>query len=73
LLNMVAGLSIRQSRSVGFLLPALDLKGENRRAAIGQILLMQGVVGLIEQRGRGDLVHLRVGSQKFHHFLVFSA
>ena len=39
----------------GLLLSALDLKGEDRSAAMGEILLIQGVIRVIGQGGAGFL------------------
>ncbi len=39
-------------------LTALDLKGKDRAAAVGEILLIERVVGMIRERGMIDLLHL---------------
>ena len=48
----------------GLLLAALDVEGEDRRAAVGEVLLIQGVVGVIGQAGVVDLLHLGVVGQE---------
>ena len=53
-------------------LTALDLKGENRSAAIGEILLIQGMVRMVRQAGVVDLGDLRVLYQIFNDRLRVS-
>ena len=43
---------------------AFDLKGEDRRAAVGEILLIQRVIGLIGPGGMGDRLDLRMLSEE---------
>ena len=58
---------------VGLRLPALDLKGKDGCAAVGEILLIQGVVRMLRQAGVVDLLHLGMVGQILHHFFgVFS-
>ncbi len=58
---------------VGRSLPALDFKGKDRRAAVGEILLIQDMVGMLRQAGVVDLLHLGMVDQILHHFFgVFS-
>ena len=51
-----------------FVLSALDIKGKDGAAAVGEIFLIQGVIGMIRQGRMIDLFHMRVGSQIFHDF-----
>ena len=53
----------------GLLLATLDLKGENGCAAIGEILLIQGMVGMIRQGRMVDMLHLRMIDQILHDLL----
>ena len=53
----------------GFLLAALDVEGEDGRTAVGEVLLVQGVVGVVRQAGVVDLGHLRVMVQELHDLL----
>ena len=39
----------------GFLLAALDVEGEDGRTAVGEVLLVQGVVGMVRQAGMIDV------------------
>ena len=56
----------------GLLLAALNVEGEDRRAAVGEILLIQGVVGVVGQAGVVDLLHLgMVGQELDDLFGVF--
>ena len=48
----------------GLLLAALNVEGEDRCAAVGEVLLIQGVVGVIGQAGVIDLLHLGVVGQE---------
>ena len=48
----------------GLLLATLDVEGEDRRAAVGEVLLIQGVVGVIRQRGMVDLLDLGMVGQE---------
>ena len=62
-----------------FLTAALDVEGEDGSAAVGEVLLIQGVVGVIRQRGMVDLLDLgmvsthRLASWEFHCFSTASA
>ena len=51
----------------GFLAAALDVKGKDGCAAVGEILLVQSVIRVIRQRGVVHLFHLRVVSKELHH------
>ena len=51
----------------GFLAPALDLKSKDRAAAVGEIALVQRMVGVTGQAGVVHLFHQRMGSQILHH------
>ena len=53
----------------GFLLAALDVEGEDGRTAVGEVLLVQGVVGMVGQAGMIDVGHLRVMVQELHDLL----
>lgn len=53
----------------GFLLAALDVEGEDGCTAIGEVLLVQGVVGVVRQAGVVDLLHLGVMGQVLHDLL----
>ena len=53
----------------GFLTAALDVKGEDGSAAVGEILLVQGVIGVIGQGGMVDLLDLRMVGQELHDLL----
>ena len=53
----------------GFLLAALDVEGKDGRAAVGEILLIQGVVGVVGQAGMVDLLHLGVVGQERNDLL----
>ena len=55
---------------VGFRLTALDLKRKDGSAAVGEILLIKRVVGMVGQRGVVDMLHQGVLG---HTALVFSA
>ena len=50
----------------GFLAAALDVKGKDGSAAVGEILLVQGVIGVIRQRGMVDLFDLRMVGKELH-------
>ena len=52
-----------------FLAAAFDVEGEDGCAAVGEILLVQGVIRVIGQRGVVDLLHLRMVCQEFDHLL----
>ena len=52
-----------------FLAAALDIKGEDGSAAVGEILLIQGVIRVIGQRGVVDFLDLRMICQELHDFL----
>ena len=54
---------------VGLGLAALDVKGKDGSAAVGEVLLIQGVVGVVGQAGVVDLLHLGVVLQKLHDLL----
>ena len=54
---------------VRFLLPALDVEGEDGRAAVREILLIKLVVRAVRQRRMVDLFYLRVVLQVFDYFL----
>lgn len=56
----------------GLLLAALNVEGEDRCAAVGEVLLIQGVIGVIGQAGVVDLLHLGVVGQELDDLLVFS-
>ena len=51
----------------GFFAAALDVEGEDGCAAVGEILLVQGVIRVIGQRGVVDLFDLRMVCQEFDH------
>ena len=51
----------------GFLAAALDVKGKDGCAAVGEILLVQSVIRMIRQRGVVHLFHLRVVGKELHH------
>ena len=53
--------------SKGLLAATLDVKGKDRCAAVGEILLVQGVIRVIRQRGMVHLFHLRVVGKELHH------
>ena len=53
----------------GFFVATLDVEGEDGCAAVGEILLVQGVIRVIGQRGVVDLFHLGVVCQEFDHLL----
>ena len=48
----------------GFLTAALDVEGEDGSAAVGEVLLIQDVVGVIRQRGMVDLLDLGMVGQE---------
>ena len=50
----------------GLLLAALDVEGKDGRAAVGEVLLIQGVVGVVGQAGVVDLLHLGVVGQELN-------
>ena len=52
-----------------FLTAALDVEGEDGSAAVGEVLLIQGVVGVVRQAGVVDLLHLGVMGQVLHDLL----
>ena len=54
---------------MGFLHAALDLKGEDGRAAVGEILFVQGVIRMVRQGGMVHMLHLRMVRQEFNHLL----
>ena len=54
------------NKLVCFLHTALDLKGEDRAATIGEIFFIQSMVGMVGQTGMVDLFHLRMGSQEIN-------
>ena len=54
---------------VGLRLAALDLEGEDGSAAVGEVLLIQGVVGMVGQGGVVDLLHLGMVRQVLHDLL----
>ena len=54
---------------MGLLLAALDLEGEDGSAAVGEVLLVQGVVGMIRQAGVVDLFHQGMVGQVLHDLL----
>ena len=49
--------------------PPLMSKVKMDAAAVGEILLVQGVIRVIGQRGVVDLLHLRMVCQEFDHLL----
>ena len=51
----------------GLLLAALDLKGEDAAAAIGEVLLVEGMVRMCRQAGMVHLSHLRMICQELDH------
>ena len=51
------------------LLAALDLEREDRGAAVGEVLLIQGVVGVIRQRRMVDLLDLRMVGEELDDLL----
>lgn len=57
------------NKPVRLFLTAPDLEGEDRCAAIGKILLIQGMVWVLRQAGMVDLLHLGMIGQKRYHFL----
>ena len=46
---------------------AFYLKRENATAAVGEIFIVKGVVGVRRQRGMVHAAHLRVGGEELHH------
>ena len=54
---------------VSFLHAALDLKGEDGRAAVGEILLIQGVIRMVRQGGVVHMLHLGMVGEELHHLL----
>lgn len=60
-------------KPVSLFLTALDLKGENRRASVRKILLIQLMIGMFRQRRMIYFFHLRMIFQIFHHFSRVSA
>ena len=52
---------------VGLLLTALDFEGEDRAAAIGEVFLIKGMVGMAGQAGMIDLFHLGMVCQERNH------
>ena len=48
---------------------ALDAEGKDRSSAVGEIFFVQGVIGMIGQRGMVDLLDQRMGAQVFHDLL----
>ena len=54
---------------MGFLHAALDLKGEDGCAAVGEILLIQGVIRVVGQGGMVHMLHLRMVREELHHLL----
>lgn len=52
---------------VGLRLTAFDLKGKDGTASVGEIALIQSVVGIVGQGRMVDCLHLRMVLQKFHH------
>ena len=52
-----------------FLTAALDVEGEDGSAAVGEVLLIQGVVGVIRQRGMVDLLDLGMVGQELDDLL----
>ena len=53
----------------GLFTAALDVEGEDGSTAVGEVLLVQGVVRVIRQRGVIDLFHLRMVGQELHDLL----
>ena len=53
----------------GFLTAALNVEGEDGSAAVGEVLLIQGVVGVIRQRGMVDLLDLGMVGQELDDLL----
>ena len=54
---------------VGLGLAALDVEGEDGSAAVGEVLLIQSVVGVVGQAGVVDLLHLGMVLQELHDLL----
>lgn len=54
---------------MGFLLAALDFKGEDGSAAVGEVFLIEGVVRVVRQRRVVHMLYLGVSRKVFHHFL----
>ena len=54
---------------VGFLLTTLDFKGEDGAAAVGKILLIQSVVGMLGQGGMVHMLHLGMVCEELHDLL----
>lgn len=52
-----------------FLTASLDVEGEDGSAAVGEVLLIQGVVGVIRQRGMVDLLDLGMVGQELDDLL----
>ena len=52
---------------VSFSLASLDLKGEDGCAAVGEIFLVQCVVGVVGQGWVVDLLHLGMAREELHH------
>lgn len=56
-----------------FRLTTLDFKGKDRRTAAREIFFIQGMVGMIRQRGMVYMFHQRMAFQIVHHlFRVLS-
>ena len=51
----------------GLLLASLHLEGEDRSAALRIVFLVEGMVGMVGQRGMVDPLHLGMVSQKLDH------
>ena len=56
-------------KGVRLLLSALDVEGEDAGPAVGEVLLIQGVVRVTGQRGMVDLFHLRMRGQELNDLL----
>ena len=54
---------------MGFLLTTLDFKGEEGAAAVGKILLIQSVVGMLGQGGMVHMLHLGMVCEELHDLL----
>ena len=53
----------------GFFLAALDVKGEDRTAAVGEVFLIQRMVGVVGKRGVIDLLDKRMIDEVIKHLL----
>ena len=53
------------NKGMGFLYAALNLKGKDGRAAVGEILFIQRMIGVVRQAGVVDLGHFGMTRQPF--------